>query len=702
VNMLGAHFQELRELGIGGTCFRILWELKLALGLPERFHSPVSKCSTEVLRAAVEKDAGRKLFSHPFGVRDLMAPQIDPNTLKQLGSTAQSAVEGKIVCFSRWMADFGKPIDWYLHPPTGKHWTSGLRSSKALREGSQIGDVKLTWEVGRFPHSYLFARAATYEPRLGTALFAAFESQVTSFVKEAPPGQGIHWSSSQEVVFRLMAWIFAASVFSNLGFSSAVLGESILSSIADAAHHIIANFAYAKHAVYNNHLISEALGLYLAGVLLATHPDATGWRSLGRSTLIEEAGRQVYADGGYIQNSHNYHRLVLQNYLWYWRIAQSEGEEISQEIRSALERSVDFLWSHQDPVSGQLPNYGFNDGALPSLWTSCDFSDFRPTLQAANIAARGERLYPPGPWDEEAAWLWGPQITKVPLRMDRRTSRTFATSGYTVLRGREESTFAAFRCGSILDRFSQIDMLHCDVWWKGANVLIDGGSYLYNGPAEWHQHFYRTASHNTVVLDGLDQMLHLRKFKSVYWTKATTKRFENHTDWVLADGEHQGYLRQPGAVSHRRQVLFVKDSVWIVVDTLSGSGKHAGRIHWLGGLFPFRFENSTRLTLATPAGDFAIECFDDQGRAIPGSVIAGESHPPRGWVSRYYGEKLPVPSLVVEKVDTLPMTVVSVLGPKVEAVSVDRSRWSVRGNGSVTIFDIDAGVLSFVAQEVRS
>ena len=56
-----------------------------------------------------------------------------------------------------------------------------------------------------------------------------------------------------------------------------------------------------------------------------------------------------------------------------------------------------------------------------------------------------------------------------------------------------------FRCGTLRDRFSQIDMLHLDVWWRGQNVLVDGGSYLYNGPAAWHEHFMGTAATTRVA-----------------------------------------------------------------------------------------------------------------------------------------------------------------------------------------------------------
>ena len=45
-------------------------------------------------------------------------------------------------------------------------------------------------------------------------------------------------------------------------------------------------------------------------------------------------------------------------------------------------------------------NYGANDGALVLPLTSCDYRDYRPTIQASVYASTGERCLPAGRWDE--------------------------------------------------------------------------------------------------------------------------------------------------------------------------------------------------------------------------------------------------------------------------------------------------------------
>jgi hypothetical protein len=354
-----------------------------------------------------------------------------------------------------------------------------------------------------------------------------------------------------------------------------------------------------------------------------------------------------------------------------------------------MERSLTFLLAHQNPGDGRLPNYGANDGSLPGILSTCDFSDFRPLLQTLSVVVRGERLYQPGPWDEMPLWFVGPGALDLPIRAPSRTSASFALSGYHVLRSRDESSFCAFRCGSLRDRFSQIDMLHLDVWWRGLNVLTDAGSYLYGGPHVWHEHFMRTGSHNTVELDGRDQMLHFRQFKTLYRTRASLRRFDDGEGWALVEGEHFGYRRHPGRCVHRRAVLMLKDDVWVVIDRIDGEGDHAVRLQWLCGEFPFVADEANGgITLQTPKGPFTVRVFDEQGHGVRATAAAGAEEPPRGWLSRHYGEKVAVPSLVVERQLPAPATFVSVLSGIDYDIATADGRWQLASAGVVTTFAV--------------
>jgi heparinase II/III-like protein len=676
--------QELVELGPRGTAFRIGWELKGRMGL-----GAWATSARDVGLAEPAHWTHSLQLEDPVTLARALRDRVAPGHLAQLRHTADNALRGRIVCFGRTPADYGDPIDWHRSPATGITWNPALRWFSALNADTG-GDVKDCWEVARFPHAYQIARAAAFFPERAEGYAAGLLAQFEQFTAQNPVGFGIHWASGQEVGFRMLAWLFALDTLLLRTAAGRNAAQPVAAALIAGARHIERHLGYAKIAVYNNHLLSEAVALFAVGVLLPDAPGALRWRAGGRTILEAEAGRQFYADGAYIQQSHNYHRVALQDYLWACTFARSMGDPPPASWLRALERSLDLLVAHQNPADGRLPNYGSNDGALPSVLSTCDFSDMRPTLQAVSLLVRGERLYEAGPWDEEAAWFLGVRALDAPVRKLHRRSVSFAVTGYHVLRGIDERTFSSFRCGTLRDRFSQIDMLHLDVWWRGHNVLVDPGSFQYNGAPKWHEHFMRTASHNTIVVDGRDQMLHHRKFKVLYWTKAQLLAFHDEPAWAVTEGEHYGYKRHPGRAIHRRSILFLKDDLWVVVDRVGGEGDHDVRLHWLGGAFPWTVASGHALELTTPDGPFSVSVYSADGAPEAATVVAGADAPPRGWLSRYYREKVAVPSLVVEKRTALPATLVSVLSGAPYALAVDRGHWTIDQGTRRATFTIDA------------
>lgn len=694
--MIRDALQELVELGVRGTAFRIYWEVKTRGGS--------ASARTTQLPPSIAGDkkswATRLPFTDGRAVADYMRAVLDRSTLNELREEAKCGQRGMIRAFGRWYADYGDPIEWHKNPVTGELWESGKFWSRALVDEPRVGDVKLTWEIARFPHFYRMARAAAFFPPEADELGAAVWRQIEGFEASNPFEHGIHWSSGQEIAIRLMAWLFALDTVLKNDRTWESRAERMAGSMRLAVNFIKSHIDYARIAVYNNHILGEALALYAYGLLFASEAGGREGRDAGKRILNEEVARQFYPDGGYIQLSHNYHRVALQYLLLAGVFARHNADAPSPDWVVAMERSLEFLLAHQNPDDGRLPNYGSNDGALALPLTSCDFSDFRPVLQAVSIFTRGERLYDRGPWDEEAAWLLGPvAVDQSPLRRRASTSVSFMPTGFHVLRASEPNTFASFRCGTIRDRFSQIDMLHVDLWWHGENVLVDGGSYLYNGPEEWHEYFFRTASHNTVVVDGVDQMLHYRRFKVLYLTRARLLAFEQRGASFVAAGEHYGYERLRQAVIHRRSVALTDDETVVVLDTITGTGSHDANLYWLGGPYPYDFSrDDCRLTLRTPAGPFVVSVYRG-GSPAEGDVVAGQESPPRGWLSRYYGEKVAVPSLLCTARGAVPLQFLSVLGPQCRSVVEAGNGYAITTDRAVYRVPVDAGIIQDIVIE---
>lgn len=678
--------REARDLGAANALFRAKWELKLRAGLIARFERTPARVGEGVAARATSEIP--KAFAPAQAVAAAVQRLIPAEQRGDLIESAEDSARGRLLCFSRWIGDYGQPIDWHRNPLNGRRWDQDVHWTRALRDEARVGDVKLSWEAGRFPQAYRMARAAAFEPSLRPRLAEALSEQIVGFIEQNPYGQGIHWVSGQELAIRAIAWSFALAV---LGGEAAF--QKTAPAIIEACHQMVAHldtyFDYTRRAVCNNHLVAECLGLLLGAKLFPDSAKAAHWREKGLAVLGEQAEAQFFPDGGQFQDSHNYHRGVMLYYLWAAALLRNQGQPVPKSWTSRMESSLDFLLAHQNPADGWLPNFGPNDGSRPFVLSTCDFSDFRPILQSLSVLTRGERIYEPGPWDEECAWLFGPAALEVPLRRRPLKSISFPASGTHVLRGNETSTFCVFRCGDIKQRFSQIDMLSTDVWWRGQNVLVDSGSYSYNGPQKWHRYFARTESHNTLQVDGEDQMLHYRRFKTLYWTRAKLSRFEKEPGWAVCGGEHHGFQRTAGCI-HQRSVLLARDDVWVIADRIVGEGTHAVRLHWLGGDFPYQYDRRQgRLTLNTGLGRFCIAVVDDRGLPLPGNVVSGSEEPPRGWLSRYYGEKVAVPSLAVERRGTVPLQWVTVLSAGEARIQVVNGKWCIEAAGLFLQFDLD-------------
>jgi asparagine synthase (glutamine-hydrolysing) len=568
-------------------------------------------------------------------------------------SHADALLSGKWVYFGTLSVDAGFPPNWYHNPLTGE-------SAPADRHWADIpdfafGDIKVIWEASRFSPVYALVRAyaLTHNERYAEAFWKLIED----WAVHNPPQLGPNWKCGQESSFRMMAWCFALYAFSASPHTTPERVAALSTMIAASAERIEAKIGYAL-SQNNNHGVSEAMGLFTAGTLFPEFQRAETWRNCGKKLLECQARTQIYADGAYVQHSTNYQRVMLHDYLWSLRLAELNDSPFSRDLYPQLLRSVEFLDSMTDSRSGGVPNYGNNDGTLVLPLTDCDYGDFRPTLQATYYLGVQQKRFEAGPWDEALVWLFGARSINAP-ELSRATRQSFtSTSGYYVLRCAE--SWGMIRCAVYRDRPAHADQLHLDLWWRGLNIALDSGTYQYNVAPPWDGAFLSTAAHNSVVVDGKDQMRLFSRFLWLDWAKGSHTRHHEDGECEFFQGEHSGYERL--GVTHRRTIKR-RGEVWNVTDDILGDGQHQVRLHWLLPDFPAVVDvEAGSIQLRTSEGSVHIRATC----AIPANFslvraserIAGNSSDPsevRGWVSPTYASKQPALSLALEADGRLPI-----------------------------------------------
>jgi hypothetical protein len=178
-----------------------------------------------------------------------------------------------------------------------------------------------------------------------------------------------------------------------------------------------------------------------------------------------------------------------------------------------------------------------------------------------------------------------------------------------------------------------------DLWIRGQNIACDAGTYLYSGEgSRWRNGLARTSAHNTVAVDGKDQMTMVSRFTWTNWSKGRVLR---HTE-NLWQGEHDGYK----PVSHQRTVMMLDDDRWLVIDHLNATESHHYALHWLLGDASFeQKDNSVLLALAGMKYKVQVGLTDGNGDF---SLVRTDPNSTRGWRSRYYGHKEPAISVMLE------------------------------------------------------
>jgi hypothetical protein len=637
--------KEIQELGFIGSLYRIGYEI-LSHSILRSFwdyKGDIERIEYCVTLKNWRENRVASFIDYTSGAVQEFLKKLAKEEKNSIINLANESLKGKIRCFSNWDADYGNPIVWHLNPIKDIEWPKDVHWSKALLF-KQGGDIKMVWEINRFSQVYYFVRAylLTGDPKY----IKEYISQVRDWAKNNPYPDGVNWASGQELAIRVLAWIFGLYNFSN----SKIIKENdfvlLLKLIYLHAQHIYSNIHYSYFAVHNNHLIGEALALYVIGTLFPFFDRASKWKKRGRKILEGKALKQFYPDGGYCQLSHTYHRLALHYYLWAIKIAEENNEPFSHNMYDILRNSLHFLFQNMNLSDGKLPNWGNNDGALMNPWTNCDFTDFRPVISAVYAVTENKRIFKSGPWDEEMLWFLG-HLPKGRTIFSQK-SCSFKWSGLHIIR-KSPQDFIVMRCGTPPDRFGQADQLHVDIVLDGENIIPDGGSYLYNDVLQYHRFFVGTRSHNTVYIDDEDQMLLWRRFKWLYKTEA------NVLSWNPAQfkikGEHYGYKRLDKGLIHTRTVDWENDNL-TVFDSLSNRMNkfHKFTLHWQ--------LNVQRLTFKEQNNVFYLNCETDKniyylyfGGQIEGKIASADLAVQRGfdngekvdgWVSRYYGKKIPI------------------------------------------------------------
>lgn len=563
-----------------------------------------------------------------------------PDYRDQLLQAAQQCVDGRFDVLGYRGVSYGTPIDWHSDPIHRKRAPRRHWSRVPFLDSEAVGDHKIIWEINR--HQHLVTLGQAYQFTGDETFVEVVVDHLESWMGANPPSLGINWSSSLEVAFRAMAWMWTL----------ALVGGSPRLTDAHARQWLKFIYLHGRHietfpSTYfspNTHLTGEALALYMLGRCLPCFRRAARWEEMGWSILCEQIQRQVRDDGTYFEQATAYHRYTAEFYTTALVLAQQTVPSGLDQVRARTSRAVDCL-ANLVADDGSLPLMGDDDGGRTIPFDYADAADVKPLLGvAATLFERADWRRRVSSPPAAVGWLLGAtglsRFAALKPAGSALTSKGFRGGGFYVMRdGGERGLHMVCDAGphgSLNCAHSHADALSFVASIAGIPLLVDSGTYTYDGRLDTRDSFRHSAAHNTVTVDGCSSAEPSGAF--AWRTKPCTSvhRWASNDDLDYLDASHDGFLRLGLGVRHRRQITLVKRRFWVIRDLLDGEGLHDIQV-W------FHPPTGAGVDLADDGSGIVTV---RRNRATAGVLIVpltsgGALSLTSGWQSPSYGMQLP-------------------------------------------------------------
>ncbi len=540
-------------------------------------------------------------------------------------------------------------FDWHRDYCYGRQVERRFAGALNIRDTSVVGDIKYVWEPSRHQHLSALAFVGNSEQHAGYIV-----RSLDSWLHANPYLRGVHWTSSLELAERLLSWALlypriAEHVARDRSFRERWLG-SIYLHLARIARKL------SLYSSANNHLIGELVGLFVGSSCFDFWPNCSGWRDLARRSLEREIRIQVGEDGVNREQAISYHLFTLELFLLAFTIGRNTASPFSEGYAQRLRLMAEFL-NTVATSSGDLPCYGDSDDARGFLLSEGE-SALEVTMQLSGL------LFAEPAWlrfrhtPTEAARALVPDLLESfphGVRAPTIVRNLFRDAGLACARTHDGSVRLLMDFGPLgftsMAAHGHADALSVWLAIDDEYFLVDAGTYAYHSHPEWRTYFRSTAAHNTVRVDGRDQSEMAGRF--LWSSKATTRllSFEDSPELVTIKAEHDGYMRLPKPVLHRRTVSFFRATANLYIeDSFRCTGQHEIEL--------FFHMHQDAAVLSVRDGEAQIGwrqrriVFSSADNNTHWEIIRGSENPKLGWRSRRFNQKQPIPTLRIRgKID---------------------------------------------------
>jgi uncharacterized heparinase superfamily protein len=518
------------------------------------------------------------------------------------------------------------------------------------------------WEPSRVQHLSALAFAANGEEQAGYIV-----RSIDSWMEANPYLYGVNWTSSLELAERVISWALLYPRIAQRVDKDEKFRRRWLDSIYLHLTRITRKLSLYSSA--NNHLIGELVGLFVGASCFNFWPECEGWRNRAQKLLEREIRLQVGDDGVNREQAMSYQLFTMELLFLAFIIGRNTERSFGTDYAQRLRAMAAFV-DNASTTSGDLPWYGDSDDARGFVLSEQE-SGFAVVMQLAGLVFDQPQWLRFSKKPAVAAKALVPGLVSKfdQSRFDQSKSDQPKSDQFPATAAKPQELFsdAGMACVQTDDGGVKLVMDfgplgftsmaahgHADalaIWLAigGEYFLVDAGTYAYHSHPEWREYFRSTAAHNTVRVDGENQSRMAGRFLWSDKANARLLNFNHNGDQVTIDAEHDGYLRLPEPVTHRRTVHFdrIRGNV-AIEDNFRGTGRHQVELFFhmhedadvlsvRDGEAQIRWHNR-QITFSSP--DVSPE-----GNSARWEIVRGSENPKLGWRSHSFNQKQAIATL---------------------------------------------------------
>ena len=456
--------------------------------------------------------------------------------------------------------------DWHVDPFSGIRSNSRKKWWRIPTFDASQADIKCVWEASRFDWMIPFCeRFVTGDP----AELKKLNYWLSDWVRSNSSYRGANWMCAQETSVRLLHFLAGVEILSG----HAHLQEGAIRFVENHLRRIAPSTSYAL-AQQNNHIVSEAVALYLGGAFLMRHGRRVGSRyHKSGLRILEETTPYLFEDDGtFSQYSTNYQRMVVDLLVFAEGCRRKYGlAPFSSLIYSTARKAVRWIESVLESNGQSVPNWGGNDGSRILVFDDTDYRDFSSSVAVgkgmfSSIVNSENRVF-----SSYCNWLGFPNLERGDSPQPVPRVATEVAKTFPRITSRNASVF--LRMPEFRFRPSNSDALHVDLWVAGLNLLRDAGSYSYAQDLMSLCDYHGNSGHNVVRFDDNETMPLVGRFLFESWLTPAPLPWDSIPENSLA-----GAFQDAKGNYHARMVELEPGELR-VSDFLSGSFRKA-QLNW--------------------------------------------------------------------------------------------------------------------------